>query len=672
MAENIFSLRKENGVGVVTFDVVGDAMNTWSEAAMAGYRAVLEELEKEKELTGVLFISGKPENFFAGADLKMIGGMSDPESVKAALDIFHDSFNRLAELGFPTVAAINGVCAGGGLEFALACTARIATDAKNTLIGLPECKVGLFPGGGGSQRLPRLIGYPAVELILKGELLPAVKALEAGIIDRLVPAGGNLVEEAKAFLKDIASGKAQLKRPHHDFSQIDMVAERARRVVLQVTRGRELPGPMFGIRAMQEGLKVSLKEGLEVEKKYFIRTVLSPEAKGSINTFFLKTMTDKPRRMMRQGFTPAADRKAAVLGFGTMGRGIVIDIVRNMRIPVLVKDFPETHEPGKAFVRKILEGMAVKKKLPAPVDDLMGLIKPLSEYTPEFKEADLVVEAVFEDIRVKEQTYRELCPQVRDDCLIASNTSSLLVTALSKFLTHPERFGGMHFFSPVWMMELVEVVRGEATSRETVDNLLNFAAAIRKRPIVCRDNPGFVVNALLLPYLLGAFRHLEAGNPIEKIDEAMTRFGMPVGPIRLTDEVGIDVPYKVLTGMGVEQDTLKNVVEAGRLGLKKSGKGFFLKDGTVDPEVLPLIARKETKETTAEEIQTDALIAMVRVGKDLLDRHVVVDPRMIDAGMIWGIGFPPDKGGPMKWADIIGLSKKLFGENFYQPSAVGS
>ena len=665
MSEKIFSLKKENGIGIVSFNVAGDAMNTWTEAAVESYLSVLGELEKEKDLAGVIFISGKPENFFAGANLKMIEQMADPDAVKAVLDIFHDSFNRLADLKCPTLAAINGVCAGGGLEFALACTARIATDAKATLIGLPECKVGLFPGAGGSQRLPRLIGYPAVELILKGDLLPAAKAYEAGVIDRLVPAGKNLLDEAKAFLREIISGKAQLKRPEQDFSQVDMIAEMARKGVLKVTKGREIPGPMMAIKAMQDGLKLPLKDGLEVEKKYFIKAVLSPEAKGSINTFFIKTMTDKPKGMMTKGFSPAPIRKAAVLGFGTMGRGIVIDILRNMRIPVIVKDFPEALEPGKAFVKKILEGMAEKKRLAASVDELMGLLKTASAYSDEFKDVDLVVEAVFEDIKVKEQAYRELCTAVKDDCIIASNTSSLLVTAMSRFVTHPERFGGTHFFSPVWLMQLVEIVRGEATSQETVDNLLNFAAAIRKRPIVCRDNPGFVVNALLLPYIIGALDYLEAGNSIEKIDDAMIRFGMPLGPIRLCDEVGIDVPYKVLVGLGVKQETLKNVVEAGRLGLKKSGKGFFLKDGTVDPEVLPLIARKGSKEATAEDIQMGALMAMVKSGKDLLDRKIVEDPRMIDVGMIWGTGFPPDKGGPMKWADLIGLSAKLYGKTFY-------
>jgi len=663
--QKIFTLAVENDIGIVTFDMVGDAMNTWKDEAFVSFREVLDELENDKTLKGVIFISGKPNNFFAGANLKMIEEIETKEKVVEILNDFHDSFNRFRALTIPTVAAINGHCLGGGLEFALAFTARIAKESKTTLIGLPETLVGLFPGGGGTQRLPRLIGYPAIELILKGKNLSAAKAVEAGIADRFVPADGDLLQEARSFLNEIIAGTAELKRPDHDFSQIDAVAEQARQGVLKATKGRELPGPMLAIKAMQEGLKVSLEEGLKIEKKCFAEVAVSPEAKGSINTFFIKGLTDKPKAMMTKGFDPKPLKKIAVLGFGTMGRGIVIDILRNMQVPVIVKDIPEAFEPGKAFIRKIFDGMAEKKRLKVPVDDLMNLLTVTTEYTDEFKEVDLVVEAVFENLEVKKQVYRELCDAIRDDCLIASNTSSLSVDAMAEYVDHPERFGGTHFFSPVWIMQLVEVVRGAKTSQGTVDNLLNFAASIRKRPIVCWDNPGFVVNALLFPYFRQTFQYLEEGNTIEKIDSAMMKFGMPVGPVRLTDEVGIDVPYKVFVGLGEEQQTLKNVVEEGRLGLKKSGKGFFLKDGSVDPDVLPLIAKRDRNEMTEEEIQTGILEGMVTVGKDLLDRKIVDDPRMIDVGLIWGTGFPPDKGGPMKWADLIGMSDCLFGKKVY-------
>jgi 3-hydroxyacyl-CoA dehydrogenase len=257
---------------------------------------------------------------------------------------------------------------------------------------------------------------------------------------------------------------------------------------------------------------------------------------------------------------------------------------------------------------------------------------------------------------------------VKDDCVLATNTSSIPLIALEPYVTNPARFAGAHFFSPVWLMQLVEIIRGDKTSSDTIDNLLNFAGSIRKRPIICNDNPGFVVNAVLFPYFMDALDFVEKGNPVEKVDEAFVQFGMPLGPIRLTDEVGIDVSYNVIVGKGIEQNTLKNMVKDGRLGFKKSGKGFFLKDGSVDSEVRSLISYQEKLEMTAEEMQMKVFEDMVTIGKDLLKKGIVEDPRMIDIGMIWGTGFPPDKGGPMKWADLIGLSEKLFGKTFYEPA----
>ncbi|UCH08453.1 MAG: enoyl-CoA hydratase/isomerase family protein [Deltaproteobacteria bacterium] len=661
----IFQFGKQGDFGIISFDVAKEAMNTWTPEAIDEFSALIEDLEKAKEIKGAVFISGKRGNFHAGANLNMLDQMNDEVETVRDLDVFHGMFKRLEALPYPTLAAIEGHCLGGGLEFALACTGRIAKETKTTVIGLPECTLGIFPGGGGTQRLPRLIGYKALDLILKGAVLQASQALELGIIDRLVSADQDLLTEATDFLAGITAGKVTLKRADQDFSQIDEVARTAREDVLKATRGRELPGLMLALASIRDGVKVSLEEGLEIEKTNFVKAVLSNEAKGSIHTFFLKTMSDKPKSLMSKGFEPKALNKIAILGFGTMGRGIAIDILRNTQVPVIVKDLPDALEPGTGLVRKILDGMAEKKKLKYPVDDLMNRLGVTAEYSDEFRDADLVIEAVFEDLKVKAQVYRELCEVIRDDCILASNTSSLPLNAMSKYVAHPERFGGAHFFSPVWLMQLVEIIRADSTNQDTVDNLLHFAASIRKRPIVCRDHPGFVVNAVLFPYFMSALEFLEKGNPIEQIDKAFVQFGMPVGPIRLIDEVGIDICYHVIVGKGLEQETLKQIVDSGRLGLKKSGKGFFLKDGGVDPEVLPLISLKKKQEMRAEEMQRKVLTEMVTVGKDLLDREIVGDPRMIDIGMIWGTGFPADKGGPMKWADLIGLSQQMFGKPFY-------
>ncbi len=442
----------------------------------------------------------------------------------------------------------------------------------------------------------------------------------------------------------------------------------SRQTLLKATRGRELPSHTLALKAIHEGLKAPLEEALAIEQKYFLQVVVTPEAQGSINTFFLKTYTDKPAGMIPKGFEPKPLKKVAMLGFGTMGRGIIIDILRRMQVPVVVKDLPEALGPGQEFVRKVLQGMADKGRLKGSVDALCDLIKPVSKWTDDFKDVDLVIEAVFEDPALKAEVYKDLCNTVSEDCLLASNTSSIPITELAKNVTNPGRFCGAHFFSPVWMMQLLELIRGEETQEDTINNLLNFCAAIRKRPVVCNDYPGFVVNAMLFPYFVKTYEILESGVPIEKIDRAMTGFGFPVGPIRLTDEVGIDVIHFVFTkslGQKAPQ-TIENVVKAGRLGRKKSGKGFFLEDGSVDPEVLPLIpAKAAPRDYTLKELQDMLFLPFVEVGKELLEKGIVSDPRSIDTGAIWGIAFPADKGGPMKWADLTGLSKKLFGSDFY-------
>jgi len=276
----------ETGIGIVTFSIPGEAVNTWTEEALRGFARLIEELEIAKGIRGVLFISGKAENFLAGENLRLIDKMQTSEEVMRLLDLFHGAFERLNVLGYPTVAAIHGHCLGGGLEFALACTGRIVQKGEKTLLGLPECTLGLMPGGGGTQRLPRLVGSDALDLILKGTLLTAAGALEMGLIDRLVPEEGDLIGAARVFLNELIAGTADLKRPVRDFSGMDNLAVKAREEILQATGGQKLPGPMLALKAMQEGLKLSLEEGLEIEKRYFVEVALSPEAKAAIDAFF--------------------------------------------------------------------------------------------------------------------------------------------------------------------------------------------------------------------------------------------------------------------------------------------------------------------------------------------------------------------------------------------------
>ena len=666
----VFTCEKQDGVAVVRFDVPGEQMNTWTDAAIADFAETLALLERDKNtFKGVIFISGKASNFHAGANLNMLGAEKNLDDFRKGCDEFNSLFVRLENLGLPTVAAISGPCMGGGFEFALTMTARIATDGKRTTIGLPECNVGVIPGGGGTQRLPRLIGYPALDFIPRGAVLPAGKALEVGMIDRVIPEDGDLLESAKAFLTDIIDGKAGLKREKPDLSALNEALEAAKKTVLKATRGRAIPAPMLALKAMSEGLKVPLEQGLKIETDCFIEALKAPESKGTINTFFLKTLSDKPKAMIPKGFEAKPIRKFGVLGFGTMGRGIIINILTRTRLPVVVKDVPAALEPGMAFIRSILEGMAAKKRLKDSVESLLALVKPVSEWTDDFRDVDVVIEAVFEDPAIKDQVYSELCRLVPADCILATNTSSLPVDKLSASVVHPERFIGAHFFSPVWMMDLLEVIRGKGTTDATVNNMMAVCAALGKRPVVCNDNPGFVVNAMLFPYFIKSLDLLAEGVGMDKIDSAMMKFGLPVGPIRLLDEVGIDVSYLVLTkSLGkVPPVALENIYQAGRYGRNKNGKGFYTKEGAPDPEALPLInPDNRQKEYSAEELQAMLFEPFVTTGYELLQNKVVSDPRSIDIGALWGIGFPADKGGPMKWADLTGVSDKLYGKKFYK------
>ena len=660
---SVFTLEEEAGICIATIALPNAATNIWNNRVTRELHLILGELEKKEDIKGLIFISGKQGSFISGDDIAMLARISNRVDAAEIVDGLHGVFARINALPFPTVAAIDGRCIGTGLEFALACTARIASDSRETVLGLPECDLGIFPGAGGTQRLPRLIGAPAFDLILEGAVYPSAVALELGVIDKIAPAAdGDFRTKSLEVLHEIISEKTVLKRPAHDFSGVDELEEMALKDLN--AKGKQASELKLAIKAMQEGLKVPLNQGLEIEKDYFLDAVL--QSKGTIHTMSLKAMSDKPRELITKGFVPNPRKKVAIVGFGTMGRGIAIDILRKTEMEVVAKEIPEAIEPGREFVRKILREMEAKKKLKASVEDIMARLSIVPEFDENFADVDLVIEAVFENIRVKERVYHELCRVVPDKCILASNTSSIPLNAMSPFVSRLERFAGLHFFSPAWKMEVVEVIQGEKTTRDTMDNLLDFVGDLSKRPVVCRDNPGFVVNALLIsPYFMTALDFIETGNPIEEVDRAFASFGMPVGPIRLMDEIGIDVLHLIIKGMHIEQNTLGNLIDHGRLGVKKCGQGFFLKDGSVDPEALALIHCKDPEKISAEEMRTIVLTKMATVGRDLLDRDVVSDPRMIDMGMIWGTGFPADKGGPLKWADLVGLSQKLFGKTFY-------
>lgn len=666
---SMFSCEIKNNLAVVSFDCKGAPMNTWSSAGMESFMGVMADVEKAinaNEVKGVIIISGKPNTFLAGADLNALVSASESEEIcRRDIENFQTCFNTLADLPVPTLAAVNGHCLGGGFEFILACDARIAQHSKTTTFGLPEIGVGVFPAGGGTSRLTRLIGYPAIDLVLASKNLNAPKALELGAVDMCIEDEEDLLAKAEEFIGGIIDGTVTLNRPDHDFSDIDNVIAEKKKEVIKRAKGRVLPAPNAFLEVVNKGIKLPLAQSLDLEREYYVNVATSNETKGCINTFFLTSYNSNAKKFITKGYNPKPIKKAAVLGFGTMGRGIVIDIINKARIPVVVKDVPAALEAGQAFIAKIIGRMEEKGRLRGTTtEDLMKLIIPVTEYTDDFSDVDIVIEAVFEDVKVKENVYRELCEVVSKDCIIASNTSYLSVNELAQKVTNPKRFIGMHFFSPVWLMKLIEIVKSDVASQETIDNALSFVAMLRKRPVICNDAPGFVVNAVLDPFMQCCLKYLEEGNDAKKIDAAMVKFGFPVGGIRLLDEVGIDVSYHIFKSRGIEQKTIENMYNAGRFGFKKNGKGFYNKEG-VDPAIDDLIAKKTPVDRTEEEMTEEILKRMITIGKRILDDGITADVRMIDSGMIFGTGYPVDKGGPMKWADIIGLSKEMFGAKFY-------
>jgi len=649
-----------NRIGLATLQTQGKPIANWAEDALNELDRLLDSI-KETDVDGIVFAVDNDKAFELGAILQYIDTAVSTKEFDGLVDRAYQVCEKVLQLPVPTVSAIGGSWLGPSFSFALACTARVMQDSKTSAVGFPEGMFAMFPGMGGTQLLPRLIGYPAFDMIVKGKLLTAANGHELGLVDRVIPMEKDLVSEAMDFVRQIASDPSILSRPTFDFADVDEQAEKSRQAAVKAYRGRKIPGLMLAIDALQKGLKQPLKEALSLEKDCYLKAAVSPEVRGSINTFFLRQKTNKASTMIPADYNPKAIKKIGIIGFGTMGIGIAADILRHMRVPVVVKDNPQ----GLANGRKALETML--NRLKAPAEELMPLLIETTEYGAEFADVDLVIEAVFENLELKHQIFMDLCAVVKQDCIIASNTSTIPITRLAEKVTNPARFVGAHFFSPVPWMELLEVIRGEQTGQDTIYDAIAFAAAIRKRPLVCNDSPGFVVNALLRPYFITTFELLESGVPIPDIDGAMLSFGMPVGPIRLIEEVGIDVPYNSFKASGlVPSKTLENMVKAGRLGLKKSGKGFFLADGSVDPDALPLIPGQNNQiKIPREEIQTKLFTAFVTEGDNLLQLKVIDSCEAVDMGAIWGLGFPSDKGGPMKWSDLTGLSEKLFNKRFY-------
>ncbi|MGH9463843.1 MAG: 3-hydroxyacyl-CoA dehydrogenase NAD-binding domain-containing protein, partial [Vicinamibacteria bacterium] len=580
-----------DGIGWLTFDLPGEKVNKLSASVMADLARALEALRGRPDLEGVVIRSGKEGIFIAGADLQEIAAIEKREDAIGAARLGHDVLGRIQKLSVPVVAAIDGVCLGGGTELALACHGRVGTDHPRFGMGLPEVNLGIIPGWGGTTRLPRLIGLQqALDMILTGRTIDARKAERIGLLDRAVP-HAELDKHAVELVRRLRRQERFRKLRRRAQRVSDWLLEgnpvgrafvfhQARRKVVERTHGH-YPAPLKALSVIRRGFRMSIERALSLEAEALADLLTGRVSKNLVHLFFLSEKAKKDSGVEGEVGSLPEIRSAGLLGAGTMGGGMAWALSSH-DLRVRLKDVrPEALGSGLAAARRIYDRERERDRLTAwELDQKMTLISPTMDWSG-FGRVDVVLEAIVEDVAIKKKVLQELEPEISDRCLIGSNTSTLPIAELQGALGLPERMAGFHFFNPVDRMPLIEVIRGKATSRATVAAFVALAKRLGKTPVVVADGPGFLVNRVLGPYLNEAGHLLRETGDLEGIDRALLEFGMPMGPLRLIDEVGVDIAEKagkVLAAAYGDRATpagvTEKLVEVGRLG-KKSGRGFY-------------------------------------------------------------------------------------------------
>ncbi len=668
----------EDGVAWIHLDDPTKGVNTLSSRHFEWFEETLKALAEEN-LKGAVFVSDKPGYFIVGADIEELNGLSDPAAVRAMVSRGHRLMSRFSQLSFPVVAAIDGVCLGGGLELALACDLRVATEAKHTKLGLPEVQLGLIPGLGGTQRLPRLIGVPdALEMILTGRQVVAKKAKRLGLVDELChplvlrQAAMKLISWGKPSRpgyrgpnRSVVKSKKSLSKRAGDFlahtpGARRLVYDKARESVLKKSGGH-YPAPLRAIEVVRDGLDLSLAKGLELEGNAFAELVVTDVAKGLISIFFAKN--DVEGRAKKTAKKARQVERIGVLGAGFMGSGIA-QLLSHRGYQVVLKDRDAASVGrGLKHCHGLFDGLRKRRKYTeVEVKTAMSRIQPAVDYST-FGKLPLVIEAVFEDVKVKHQVIREVEVAASDGVIIASNTSTLPITQLAAGSKQPENIVGMHFFSPVHKMPLLEIIRHPKISAEALATVVDIGNKMGKTVIVVGDGPGFFTSRVLGPFVNEALWCLWEGARIDQIDQALTGWGWPVGPLALLDEVGIDIAHHagqvMMAAAGSRAQpspVFKHMVETGRTG-RKGKRGFYdyrKKPKRVDESVYEMIAWDEEKIANQEIVERCWMQMLNEVARTIED-GVIENPVDIDLGVIFGFGFPPFRGGILRQADKLGL-----------------
>ncbi|WP_298775294.1 fatty acid oxidation complex subunit alpha FadJ [uncultured Shewanella sp.] len=673
--------RREDGIAVLTMDVPGETMNTLRAEFGPEIRDVLNEIKSDSQIKGLVLVSGKKDSFVAGADISMLDACRTAKDAKTVSSEGHVVFNELEGLNIPVVAAIHGVCLGGGLELALACHQRVCSDSKKTLMGLPEVQLGLLPGGGGTQRLPRLVGVAkSLDLMLTGKQVRPKQALKMGLVDDMVPESILLETAVAMALKGKKSAKKQkplMERVLEGTSVgRNIIFDQASKQVAKKTQGN-YPAPAKIIHCVRQGMAKGITKGLAVEAQSFSELVVSSESAALRSLFF--ATTEMKKETGAGDVQPKDIKKAMVLGGGLMGGGIASVTSSKAKIPVRVKDINQKGlSNALSYAYKLLDkGVKRRHMTPAVRDNVMALMTTSTDFTG-VKNTDIVVEAVFEDLALKHQMVKDIERECSESTIFASNTSSLPISQIAEAATRPENVIGLHYFSPVEKMPLVEVIAHAKTSPETIATTVAFARKQGKTPIVVQDGAGFYVNRILALYMNEAAALLLEGQSVEHLDKALVKFGFPVGPMTLLDEVGIDVGAKISPILEAELgerfkapaafDALMADDRKGR----KNQKGFYLynkgkkKKKQVDESVYQVLGLTPGANGSMDELAQRCVVQMLNEAVRCLEEKIIACPRDGDIGAIFGIGFPPFLGGPFRYIDTLGAGKLVSILNDYK------
>ena len=670
----------EADIAVLTLDTPGKGANILSKSVLDELAGHLSELEGRGDLAGLVIISAKPGIFIAGADLReFAASLNIPASETFQMcQRGQKLFARLSSVPFVTVAAIDGICVGGGAELSVWCDRRIMSDNPKSEFGFPEVKLGLFPGWGGTARTPRIIGIAnAVEMVTGGESIDAATAYSLGLISDIAPVEELLQASIRLIRAEQHSQEFQRDRQRWrgpvniSDTELGFLGATASAVIQQQTKG-QYPAPLAALEVMLGAAGADIDAACKSEAEGMSHLFGSPINAALLNVFFLTDRNKKDKGVDDQ-VTAAETRSVAVIGAGIMGAGIVAANAKR-EIPVALSDSsPDALARGYANVLKEVSYNKATKSADVHKAIHYATAINATRSDAEIAGCDLVIEAVVENADVKRQIYARIEPQMRDTAILASNTSTIPITGLAAKLQRPERFCGIHFFNPVRRMKLVEVIRGERTSDETIATAVAYAKRIGKSPIVVNDGPGFLVNRLLLPYMNESLELLAEGAAIDEIEKAAKRFGMPMGPITLYDVVGLDTAFYAGRTMWeafpdriAASPILPALVKAGRLG-QKSGLGFFSyqnkkQQGVPDPELRKFVEpylKGVPRSFSADELTSRLFLPMLLEATRVIQDKIVRNVRDIDLGLIFGLGFPPFKGGLLFWADTLGADKIL-------------